>query len=615
MNGDEKRLPDLVERYLQGTLDAPGREELHGLLEKDATARAFFAEQLTLSTLLSETYQARDFTIETVDRILAGDAKPEPAARQDDTRQISTRHVRRLRRTRLRDAGPGAWIPALIAAGVLIGFTLLIFTASPGPEQLSTPVERPIARPEPAPVPQPRPEVAPPPVVSEEVVLREEERKQAEAELARIRKEKAELRRKLAEAGRRKQEELKRKAEEMMPRIREQQAAAERRLARAKEEERRARESAPSTPALPGTAPAIASFQVLSGEAHLLRTDGTRAATSNSVREGEAVETVGPDSRAALVFTDGTRVEVGPDSKIRDLSVQAKARRAGKWITLERGSLAADVTRQKLGQPMKIGTVHGDATVLGTSLRISVEPDGMRLEVTKGRVRLRRATDGKRLVVFAGHFALAGAGVKLVAKRLVAPLLFTDDFSSSTLNQWPKGWRHHQDTGRSGFQVRQDAGTPTERHIVPAPGSGGKTQHAFIPVDRWGPAFEVTFRMRLTGPGSTRVGIELEDGFQIPAFEYDHAAGVLRAAWPRAPQALQQIPAGSTRVPFKLAEGRWHSWKVTVRNRSVTVAVNGSVLLRAEIPQLKTVSRSSLISQGSDGTQFSQVRVFGPRPR
>jgi hypothetical protein len=90
-------------------------------------------------------------------------------------------------------------------------------------------------------------------------------------------------------------------------------------------------------------------------------------------------------------------------------------------VALSNGSLRAVVAKQE--QPMIFASSDGEAKVLGTTLRISVDPDpkkGMRLEVEEGRVELKRLSDQKTVLVESGHFAVAAAGVEL--KRLPLPI-------------------------------------------------------------------------------------------------------------------------------------------------------------------------------------------------
>jgi len=131
-------------------------------------------------------------------------------------------------------------------------------------------------------------------------------------------------------------------------------------------------------------------------------------------------------------------------------------REKGKGITLTRGTMAAEVTRQPAGRPLVILTPHAEARVLGTSLRLTVDPDpatGTRLEVLEGRVKLTRLSDRKTAEVPSGHSAVAAVGVEPAGKRLY---LFADDFEGGTLALWrvpPHGklWRIVRNPSGRGF--------------------------------------------------------------------------------------------------------------------------------------------------------------------
>jgi hypothetical protein len=64
---------------------------------------------------------------------------------------------------------------------------------------------------------------------------------------------------------------------------------------------------------------------------------------------------------------------------------------------------------------MIFATPHGDAKVLGTTLRLSVDPKGARLDVEEGKVEFRNLA-GKAVLVESGHYAVAAAGTEFVAK-------------------------------------------------------------------------------------------------------------------------------------------------------------------------------------------------------
>jgi hypothetical protein len=92
---------------------------------------------------------------------------------------------------------------------------------------------------------------------------------------------------------------------------------------------------------------------------------------------------------------------------------------AGKRIQVERGVVRAQVAKQPAGQPMVFQTPHSDATVVGTTLRLIVDPDpkdGTRLDVEEGKVRLLRKLDGKSVDVTTGHYAIVATGIPLASR-------------------------------------------------------------------------------------------------------------------------------------------------------------------------------------------------------
>jgi hypothetical protein len=126
----------------------------------------------------------------------------------------------------------------------------------------------------------------------------------------------------------------------------------------------------------------------------------------------------------SLRYADGTRLEVGADSELRDLAAEegpAPGAR-GKQVRLLKGSLRAVVARQPKSQPMMIETPHASLTVIGTILRIAVDPDpkrGTLLEVEEGKVEIRNLA-GKVLDVSGGHVARAAEDGDFQARPLSA---------------------------------------------------------------------------------------------------------------------------------------------------------------------------------------------------
>jgi hypothetical protein len=119
-----------------------------------------------------------------------------------------------------------------------------------------------------------------------------------------------------------------------------------------------------------------------------------------------------PAGLAALKYADGTRVEWRG-------ALQIAAADGAKHLFLEQGELRAQVVKQPAGKPMMFFSPHGEAAVLGTTLRILVDPDpkeGMRLDVEEGKVRLLRKGDGRTVDVVTGHYAVAAVGSPMTSR-------------------------------------------------------------------------------------------------------------------------------------------------------------------------------------------------------
>jgi ferric-dicitrate binding protein FerR (iron transport regulator) len=163
---------------------------------------------------------------------------------------------------------------------------------------------------------------------------------------------------------------------------------------------------------IPRPAPGMV-LEAASGE---VRVDDQVAAAGDAIRPGQTVETRGAGSRAVLRFADSTRVELSEPALVRDVRDSE-----GKSLTVVRGAVSATVTPQAAGRPMVFATKSGEARVLGTTLRVVVDPefDQTRLEVSEGKVQLTRWADKKSVDVPAGHFAIAADGVELSVRALV----------------------------------------------------------------------------------------------------------------------------------------------------------------------------------------------------
>jgi len=132
---------------------------------------------------------------------------------------------------------------------------------------------------------------------------------------------------------------------------------------------------------------------------------------------GDGIETNGR-GRVVLRYEDLTTVELAPGTVATEFGI-----RGGKTLSLQRGALVGDVTRQSAEQPMVVRTTEGEARVLGTKFTLTSSTGSTRLDVEKGKVRLTRRSDGTSADVAADQMAVAGAGAAPVAKPTTAAVL------------------------------------------------------------------------------------------------------------------------------------------------------------------------------------------------
>jgi len=180
------------------------------------------------------------------------------------------------------------------------------------------------------------------------------------------------------------------------------------------------------------TGPAVAKIEAVEGDVFIV-TKVTRvpAKAGLSLAAGQGLETGAANARAVLVFPDHTRVEFGPDSVIAEVRTAG-----GKQISVTKGTVLAEVARQPKDQPLIFTTPHGEAKVVGTTLRLVVDVDpkkGTRLEVDEGKVELKNLAK-KTVMVESDHYAVAAAGVTLVAafRELSGWLLYVRNDAGTT---------------------------------------------------------------------------------------------------------------------------------------------------------------------------------------
>jgi hypothetical protein len=414
MSPDEIR--DLWSRFLAGEeLSPESQKSLVDALDADRELRESLLENLQLDGVLhamgatrrdGEAFvrnlseclaPERDATrfIKKVESRLNENPPPTwtPPATGRKTKKDTTRVFRR--RSASSTSGETAWKPALIAAAAFITILLLV-TSSPK-EPRRTVVKAPPAplfTPEQPPTPPQIPErrEAPPSQTTKVEMPRETPR--IAPPVAPENPAKPEL---TPEERQRIDEELKKsRMPSRVPKM----------------------ESAPGTSALV-SAPTATVIERFEGLVYVVRGKATTLAKKDELLDpGNTVYTY-PNGSARIRFNDDTWIDLGPSSSLREEAAPSTGK--GRVIYLANGTLESKITRQSPDQPMIFRTPTGEATILGTTIRLTVSQDpklGTTLEVKEGKVRLKNLLNGKTAEVLTDQFAVAASGVDPLPRKV-----------------------------------------------------------------------------------------------------------------------------------------------------------------------------------------------------
>jgi hypothetical protein len=392
---DDPNLLALLEKYIEGTLDDAGRTELEKLIVSSVAARTTFWEYLEQHAFIGE---------------LGGEAKGRALARLEKPSTRRTPAPRRLRPS-------SGTLPFLIAAGVLLGFVAILVASMSGTDadearslaafRAKQAERRKAAEARLREIEQERQRILARPVAPEDKPepQKEEERKKA-----------LEV---LAERQRKVDEELRQAIEEKPPAVIVEKTS-----------------ETPKPLFVPEKAPTVAAAAPVARIAKVeggVLVDQKPAAAGQDLTVGQRLET-GAGS-IELLYGDGTRVSFAAGTVAREFKNDG-----GKRFWMDAGSMLAVVAKQPKGQPMIVESKHGEATVVGTTLRIRIDPEaakGMRLEVEEGTVQLKNRLSGKTVLVESGHYAVAASGGEL--KSLLLPIdeiLITAAQAKITGGEW-----------------------------------------------------------------------------------------------------------------------------------------------------------------------------------
>ena len=175
---------------------------------------------------------------------------------------------------------------------------------------------------------------------------------------------------------------------------------------------------------------------------------------------GGTVEGMTPGSWFELEFIDGSTVTISGNSML------TFSDHGQKKLHLKEGNVSGNVKPQPAGKPMLIYTRSAMFEVLGTQFEIEAGLSATVLNVTEGKVRVKRLSDGRTVDVPAKHRVIAAAD------REMSPVPVPDSVSR---------WKSQMHLGPDGTYGKWSPGTDGEDAMlraVPYTTRQGKTIYA-----------------------------------------------------------------------------------------------------------------------------------------
>ena len=169
---------------------------------------------------------------------------------------------------------------------------------------------------------------------------------------------------------------------------------------------------------------------------------------------GGTVEGMAPGSWFELEFNDGSTVTISGNSML------TFSDHGQKTLHLKEGSVAGNVKFQPAGKPMLIYTRSAMLEVLGTRFEVEAGLSATMLNVSEGKVRVKRLSDGSTVVVPAKHRVIAAAD------REMLPVLVPDPVNrwESQLYLGPDGTRGKWSPGTNAEDAKLRA-VPYTTHL------------------------------------------------------------------------------------------------------------------------------------------------------
>jgi sugar lactone lactonase YvrE len=123
---------------------------------------------------------------------------------------------------------------------------------------------------------------------------------------------------------------------------------------------------------------------------------------------GQEVRVGGEGAQASVRYTDGTRLDLSPDTVVRfEADGGRETPGVGKRLFVQTGVVEAEVAAQPEGRPMLLSTPHAVLRALHTRFCSATTAEATQVELEEGRLHMTRLSDGRSVVVEKDRFAVA----------------------------------------------------------------------------------------------------------------------------------------------------------------------------------------------------------------
>ena len=150
----------------------------------------------------------------------------------------------------------------------------------------------------------------------------------------------------------------------------------------------------------------------------------------------EPASTIGLAGLAVLRLDDGTEISLAGETRINCHRQEGQT-----TVILHEGHLDRERNSSSGRTPVVDSHSRAEMQVLGTRLAVSADNEVSELGVRRGRVLLKRMTDGESVDVVTGQHAVVSQRAALEAKPWPeTPEIWSEDFEDGL----PEGWRYGQ---------------------------------------------------------------------------------------------------------------------------------------------------------------------------